>query len=339
MSTARDLQFAAVTPPAHVEVLGPLDEAEVLAVTALVEAATEADGVRPLSEHVMLHLRYGGDRPVRNVLLYAGEDLAAYGHLDVTDEVEGASAELVVHPEHRRRGFGRRLVEAVAAETRDGRLRLWAHGGHPGAAALADVLGFRESRALWQMRRSLYAPLPTPTWPAGVSVRTFRPGEDDEPWVRVNAAAFADHPEQGRWSVADLHRRMHEPWFDPEGFFLALRDGGGEGGRLVGFHWTKVHGGDGAHDLDGPHAHEGHGHDPIGEVYVVGVDPAERGSGLGKALTLQGLRHLRGLGLPAAMLYVDADNEAAIRLYSALGFTRWETDVMFSRDSRHRPGR
>jgi mycothiol synthase len=329
-------------PAAQVEVLGPLDAAEVRAVSDLVEAATEADGVRPLSEHVMLHLRYGGDRPVRNVLVYVEGSLAAYGHLDVTDEVEGASAEVVVHPAHRRAGLGHLLVQTTLDETSDGRLRLWAHGGHPGAAALAAAMGFTLSRSLWQMRRSLHAPLPAAALPEGVSVRTFRPGHDDEDWVRVNAAAFRDHPEQGRWTVDDLHRRVAEPWFDAEGFFLAHR-----GGRLVGFHWTKVHGGDshdhdGSHDADttggdhadvaGPHAHEGHGHDPIGEVYVVGVDPAEAGTGLGKALTVLGLRHLRHRGLPSAMLFVDADNEPAIGLYTKLGFIRWETDVMYSRD-------
>ena len=321
------------SPAVQVEVTGPLDAAEVRSVAALVEAATEADGVRPLSEHVMLHLRYGGDEQVRNVLVFVSDpagspdsSLAAYGHLDVTDEVAGASAEIVVHPAYRRHGLGRRLLRATLAETPDGRLRLWAHGGHPAAAALANAEGFRLSRSLWQMRRSLYAALPSPDLPDGVEVRTFEPGRDDEEWVRVNAAAFRGHPEQGTWTVDDLHRRIREPWFDPAGFFLAEREG-----RLVGFHWTKVHGGDGPHHPDAPHAHEGHGHDPIGEVYVVGVDPGERGTGLGRALTLTGLRHLRHLGLPDAMLYVDADNTSAIGLYKSLGFTRWETDVMFSR--------
>ena len=314
-------------PPVQVEVLGPLDAGEVRAVSDLVEAATEADGVRPLSEHVMLHLRYGGDRPVRNVLVWSGDDLAAYGHLDVTDQVEGASAEIVVHPAHRRQGLGHLLVQATLDETPDGRLRLWAHGGHPGAAALAGSMGFELSRSLWQMRRSLHAPLPAAVLPEGVALRTFEGGRDDEAWVRLNAAAFRDHPEQGHWTVADLHRRMQEPWFDPAGFFLALR-----GDDLVGFHWTKVHGGDEDDDHPtGPHAHEGHGHDPIGEVYVVGVAPEEAGTGLGKALTVTGLRHLRHRGLPSAMLYVDSDNAAAIGLYTKLGFTRWETDLMFSR--------
>jgi mycothiol synthase len=326
----------------NVEVVGQLDADEVRAVSGLVETATEADGVRPLSEHVMLHLRYGGDERVRNVLTWAGADLAGYAHLDVTDEVEGASAELVVAPAHRGRGVGLRLVEATLAETPDGRLRLWSHGGHPGAAALAVAMGFVESRALWQMRRSLYAPLPAAELPAGVTVRTFVRGQDDDDWVALHAAAFAGHPEQGSWTADDLHRRMAEPWFDPDGFFLAERSRVDGARPLVGFHWTKVHGGSGeAHDrLDQPHAHDGqpgttHGHDPIGEVYVVGVDPAERGHGLGRAMTLVGLRHLRHHGLPDAMLYVDADNGPAIALYTALGFTHWETDVMFRRDGRH----
>ena len=179
-------------------------------------------------------------------------------------------------------------------------------------------MGFSQSRALWQMRRSLFAALPAPVFRDDVTVRTFRPGEDDEAWLRLNAEAFRDHPEQGAWTANDLSQRMAEAWFDPEGFFLAERDG-----RLVGFHWTKVHGGQTA---DGAMATPS-----IGEVYVVGVAPGEQGTGLGKALTIVGLRHLRQLGLPDAMLYVDGDNEAAIRLYTGLGFTRWETDVMFSK--------
>jgi mycothiol synthase len=316
----------------RIEVVGQLSEDEVHAVAALVEAATEVDGVRPLSEHVMLHLRYGGDAPVRNVLVYEGDKLAAYGHLDVTDEVAGASAEVVVDPAARRHGLGHLLVATTLAETPDGRLRLWSHGEHPGAAALAASMGFTRSRSLWQMRRSLFAALPVPQLPDGVTVRTFVPGQDDEAWVRLNALTFRGHPEQGGWVADDLHRRMHEPWFDAAGFFLAARQDADGAERLVGFHWTKVHGGPEHHGVSGPHSHDGHGHDLIGEVYVVGVDPGERGTGLGRALTLIGLRHLRHLGLPDAMLYVDADNAAAIALYTRLGFTRWETDVMFARN-------
>jgi mycothiol synthase len=315
-----------VSSPTPISVRGRLDPAEIAAVTALVDAATLADGVRPLSEHVMLHLRYGGDEPARNLLLHSADHaLVAYAHLDVTDRVEGASAELVVHPGHRRAGHGRALAERLLQESPDGRLRLWSHGAHPAAAQLAHTMGFQRTRALWQMRRSLYAPLPAATVPAGVRIRTFVPGQDDDAWVKLNAGAFADHPEQGQWTVADLHRRLAEPWFDPDGFFLAER-GVVPGTRLVGFHWTKVHGGAAGH---GGQLVE-HGHEPIGEVYVVGVDPAEQGSGLGTALTAVGLHHLRSRGLPEAMLYVDESNVPAIRVYQRLGFTHWGTDLMFS---------
>ena len=323
----RVIDMPETSRPVVVRTTGRLGADDVLAVRRIVEAATDVDGVRPLSEHVMLHLRYGGDEPGRNVLLLEGDELTAYAHLDVTDTVEGPSAELVVAPEHRGHRLGRRLVEALVAQSPDGRLRLWAHGETSAAVELALGMGFVQMRTLWQMRRSLYAALPPVEAPPGVVVRTFRPGEDDEAWVALNARAFAAHPEQGTWTLTDLHRRMCEPWFDPAGFFVAERSEPDGVARMVGFHWTKVHGGEQAGD--------GHGHEPIGEVYVVGVDPSEQGSGLGRVLTLVGLHHLRSLELAEAMLYVDADNTAAIRLYTGLGFTHWDTDRMFRRPLPH----
>jgi mycothiol synthase len=314
---------------ASVEVVRSLDEDEVDAVSRLVERTAEADGHRPLSEHVMLHLRYGGDVDVRHVLLWHDDGLVGYAHLDVTDAVEGASAEIAVDPAHRGQGIGRRIVEQLQHESPDGRLRLWAHGELVPAARLARRLGFTRGRVLWQMRRSLFAAMPAPAVPDGIAIRTFEPSRDAMQWLRVNAAAFADHPDQASWTSTDLANRMREPWFDPHGFFIAERTADG---AMVGFHWTKVHGGRIAHDHDGLglHAHEGHGHDPIGEIYVIGVLPDQAGRGLGRALALVGLAHLRALGLPEAMLYVEADNAPAIALYESLGFTHWDTDVMYT---------
>ncbi len=328
--------------PVQWEVMRRLDDADVTEVGMLVEQVTEADGIRPLSEHVMLHLRYGGDVDVRHILARQGGALVGYAHLDVTDQVAGPSAELAVAPRARRHGVGHELVEHLLAETPDRRLRLWAHGEQSGAGPLAASLGFTRSRTLWQMRRSLYSALPDPVWPPGVRLRSFLPGLDDEEWVSLNARAFVELPDQGGWTLDDLRVRMREPWFDPEGFLVAVEDGDA-GERMVGFHWTKVHGADAhhhghvhrhAHDDDVAHEHSHddahHGHEPIGEVYVVGVDPGARGRGLGRALTLAGLQHLRARGLPDAMLYVDASNTAAIALYTSLGFTRWDIDVEFS---------
>jgi len=324
------------------ELRGRLTAAEVQAVHTLIEQATAEDGTAPLSEHVLLHLPSGGDAEVRNLLVSEGESLLAYGHLDVTDAIEGSSAELVVAPSARGRGLGKVLVEALLSHSPDGRLRLWAHGDLPAARRLAESLGFRRSRVLFQMRRHLSGPeappLPEVSLPPGVALRTFSVGTDEQAWTRINNRAFADHPDQGGWGVEQVRLREGEPWFDPAGFFLAERDG-----RLVGFHWTKVHGGHVAHEHfeddvaaheHPPHrhpAHEHHDHPPIGEVYIVGVDPDEQGQGLGPALTVAGLHSLRERGLSDVLLYVDESNAAAVRVYERLGFTRHAVDVMYSR--------
>ncbi|HEY9473459.1 MAG TPA: mycothiol synthase, partial [Mycobacteriales bacterium] len=207
----------------------------------------------------------------------------------------------------------------------------WAHGRHPGAAALARRRGYVEERVLWKMRRSLLTPMPEPTLPADIRIRPFRVGQDEQVWTEVNNRAFATHPDQGRWSVQDVRVREAEPWFDPQGFLLAERT---DDGAVVGFHWTKVHGGaaaDGSRPSDDSASSAGSAGEPIGEVYVVGVDPAAQRRGLGQALTLAGLHHLRSVGLLNVMLYVDESNTAAIGVYTRLGFTRWDTDVQYRR--------
>ncbi len=302
--------------PVAVTAAATLPPSQVAVVRRLLDAATEADGVRPVSEHAMLDLQHGDEHDTARHLVAQLLDgtLVGYAHLDLADQREGPVAELVVHPAHRRRGYAKALVAAIGEQVDDPRLRLWAHGEREGATAFARSAGYVRQRALWQMRRSLQAPLDEPRISDEIKVETFRPGIDDEAWVVVNARAFAEHPEQGRLTLRDLHERMAEPWFDPAGFFLAWR-----GDDLLGFHWTKVHGG-GAHE-----------HEPVGEIYVLGVDPDAQGLGLGKALALVGLHHLRGLGLSQAMLYVDESNAAAVRTYTDLGFVRWETDAVYAR--------
>ena len=287
---------------------GPLAQAESARVLQLAGAAAGHDAVGPLSEPVLLELRYGGDPQARNLLLTAGPALAGYAHLGPADPDEGPAAELVIHPDHRSRGLGLALARALLAEAAPHPVRVWAHGDLPAARALAARAGFSRIRSLWTMHRPLADLPPVPALPPGVTIRTFSAGADEAAWLDLNRKAFAYHPEQGAWTAEDLALREREPWFDPDGFFLAERDG-----KLAGFHWTKIHGSP----------------PEIGEVYVVGVDPAGQGGGLGRVLTMTGLHHLRSWGLAEVMLYVDEDNAPAIRLYESLGFSHQGTDVMF----------
>ncbi|MBG6069265.1 mycothiol synthase [Micromonospora ureilytica] len=289
-----------------------LAAAEIADVLALASAAGDTDGADPLDEHVLLRLR-DADAPAVHLIARADDGtLTGYAHLDTTDPIGGIGVELVVHPAYRRRGTGRALARGVLASA-TGPLRAWAHGDHPSAAALAVDLGFTRARVLWQLRRPLAAPLGEPRLPDGVVLRAFRPGADDSAWLTLNARAFAEHPEQGRWTSDDLRVRLAEPWFDPAGFLLAEETATG---RLLGFHWTKVH--------------ERPGSARIGEVYVLGVEPTAHGGGLGRALTTAGLTHLRDKrGLDRVMLYVDDSNTGAVALYERLGFARWSAHINY----------
>ncbi|MFD7922404.1 mycothiol synthase [Streptomyces sp. NPDC059740] len=296
-ATGRDIQlYDALTAEQAEEVLDLIDE------------AARHDGQSAVSEQGRLRLRGGHREGVAHLLVHdADGHLVGYAQLDGADPVEAPAAEMLVRPGHRGRGHGRALGRELLNRS-SRRLRVWAHGGHAPARRLAQSLGLSLFRELRQMRRPLEdLNLAEPDLPEGVTVRTFRPGEDDKAWLETNAAAFAHHPEQGALTQQDLDDRKAEPWFDPAGFFLAER-----GGELVGFHWTKEH------------ADEG-----LGEVYVVGVRPEAQGGGLGRALTAIGLRHLAARHLPTAMLYVDADNVPAVTVYERLGFTVHETDLMY----------
>lgn len=290
-------------------------EAEAADIDAIAATAGVIDGVSPLDDQVRTELVFGAGDDSHHILgrLTGHARVVGYGH--VTGGDGGLSGHLVVHPDHRLHGIGSafvgHLLGALGANEQAG-LRLWAHGDTVGAQALAAARGFHRVRELRQLHRALSVAAPAPSYPETVTVRTFEPDRDDEAWVALNAAAFADHPEQGRLGLADLRHRTAQPWFDARGFFLAERDG-----ALVGSHWTKVH----------PAAETGAA--PVGEVYAVGVHPGAQGLGLGKALTLTGLQHLREEGLAEVMLYVDGDNAAGLGLYERLGFTTSRVDVMY----------
>jgi mycothiol synthase len=284
-------------------------------VREIVSAATEFDGTAPVGEQVLREL--GHDRTAHLVVTEPpGAHIVGYLNLSSPRDGEEAMAEVVVHPQARRRGFGAAMGRATLAKTA-GSNRFWAHGTLEPARATASALGLVPVRELVQMRRSL-RDVPEPAVPDGVRVRTYAGTSDDAELLRVNNAAFAYHPEQGGWSDAQLAERRAESWFDPAGLFLAFGDSpGDQPDRLLGFHWTKVHS-----ERPG-----------LGEVYVVGVDPQAQGRGLGKLLTSVGVSYLaeRLPGPEAAvMLYVESDNVAAVRTYERLGFAIYNIDTAYA---------
>jgi mycothiol synthase len=279
-------------------------------VRALAAAADQADHVDTLNEQARLHLKNHGLDGAR--LWLAREDGEAAGFA----LLRGDQLDLVVRPDLRRRRIGTALATAAL----DGRagVEAWSHADHPAAAALAERFGVPRTRELLVMSRPTEQPLPATTIPPGVRVRTFRP-DDEAALLRINATAFAHHPEQGGMSAADFHARTREPWFDPEGLFLAVD----ADDTVLGFHWTKVH-----RDEDPAY----------GEVYVVAVDPRRAGGGIGKALTSAGLAHLADIGVGEVILYVEGDNPAAIAVYRGQGFTVSRTEAQYRGTPRHRAG-
>ncbi|WP_028660423.1 mycothiol synthase [Nocardioides insulae] len=266
-------------------------------IAEIARAAEHYDGAAPLDEATVLALRH---RP---------DSARVWGDPDGVAVLLGDELSLVTRPSARGHGLGGRLLEEALTEI-SGPIRAWSHGDHPAAAALAARYRFRRTRELWVMRRPVTEDLEAPSAPEGVSLHGYTSSWESE-LLRVNAAAFADHPEQGALDGPGLAERMGEPWWDAAGLILATEED-----RLLGFHWTKRHS------------------SRLGEVYVVGVDPSSQGRGLGRILTSAGLAHLADLGVAEIHLYVESDNTPAIRLYTGLDFTHApaDTHVQYARD-------
>jgi mycothiol synthase len=299
--------------------LQPVTPADLVTVTRLHDDVEAVDGHPSLGEAVWRDLD-GPLEPVSAGILATDDGRSvgfAYTYRSDSFSPPHWAAGMVVHPEVRGStgvevALLERAVEHVAAAG-GGLVVLWVFEPDQRDDEAAARAGFRHQRDLLQER----VPLPLgeePAWPPGVEVRSFVPGQDDRAWLTVNNRAFADHPEQGGWVEATLERRMAEPWFDPKGFLLAFDADG-----LAGFCWTKVHP---ATDAD----------PELGEIFVIGVDPSRQGSGLGRALVVAGLSHLADRGIHTGMLFVDGDNEAALRLYESLGFTIHRRDRAYERE-------
>jgi len=272
----------------HLETLQKEKRQQVL---DLIQRSAIFDNSPPIAEHILLHLRHGGDKLDSHLVVEEKSKVIGYAHLDQTDLVAGPSVELVVDPDHRSFGIGKQLL-SEAVEVCGQNLRLWVHGENEAAAALANSFNFEKIRTVLQMQKQLID-------------------------IEKNKV-FKDHPEQSDWQLSDLNHRLGEEWFDEKGFFIASLNN-----QMIGSTWTKIHGAL-THDHGGSHDHPA-----IGEIYITAVDPAYSGSGLGRALTITALNYLKYQGLKDAMLYVDFDNARALRLYKSLGFTESGKDILY----------
>lgn len=287
---------------------------DIASVSRLLEVAEEADAHRPLGEHQWLDLVQGGRRGFAGFVAWQEGHGHPVGYAQLTQGPGTWSLEYAVDPHHReRQGLAiatdllRSAIEVVGREG-GGHVHLWVPKPDDMHERAAAAVGLHRGRELFQMRR----PLPMEERTSLEPLRTFVPGRDEEAWLEVNNRAFAWHPEQGGWDMATLKERQSEDWFDPEGFLLHERDG-----RLAGFCWTKVHAG-----------HQ----PPLGEIYVIAVDPDFHGLGLGRSLVLAGLQHLDSRGITVGMLYVDAENVPAVTLYRRLGFSVDHVDRAYTGD-------
>ncbi|MCQ9368919.1 mycothiol synthase [Brevibacterium sp. 91QC2O2] len=278
-------------------------------VGSLLSTAAAADGIAPISDGLL-----SAAAAPESVTLGLRDDAGSLiGWAVAAPQGERGAAELVIAPAARGAGAGTRLVAALlehlaAVPDAVDSTWFWSHGDHPGARRLAATRGYRRERELLQLHTGDLAELeiPAPQIPTGVEIRTFRPG-DEADWRAVNNRAFDWHPEQGRQSAESYAARVAEPDFDPADVFFAVASAGERAGRIIGFHETKLH-------TDSPLAER------VGEVYVIGVDPDAGAHGVGRALTLAGMAHLRDRGADLIELYVESDNDRALRLYESLGF-------------------
>lgn len=168
-----------------------------------------------------------------------------------------------------------------------------------------ELVASRPTRAVYQMRISLPAPRQ-----AEITSRALRPRGDLERLAYINEAVFAWHPDQAYYGRAGLEARVSEPGFDPE--LVRVHE---VGGCVTGYCW-------GVPPRVGT---------PLGTIDVVAVDPRFAGQGIGRGLILATLERLAAAAATTAVLYVDAGNTGAARLYLDMGWTLWRVQYDHTR--------
>jgi mycothiol synthase len=182
-----------------------------------------------------------------------------------------------------------------------GLLKAWTPEKSPASRELLESRGYAFHHYSLRMLIDLAEEPPEPEWPDGITVRTFRPGEEQAVY-EAHQETFSDQ--------RDFSRERYEDWshwwlgegFDPELWFLAVAGDEIRGISLCRAEW----GGD----------------EDLGWVSILGVRRPWRQRGVGLALLVHSFRELRARGKKRAGLGVDAENPTgAVQLYERAGMT------------------
>lgn len=288
---------------AHLDVRTLNPDRHLSSIISLAQEVETVEHHRALADHRWIDLTNHHAESLESLVVVDLDTEVVAGILTRNATNKGIEFELAIRPSYPYALVVQELLDRALSDSTiptTQRVSLWIPNPNQERDRLYRSLGFHADREVLQMRRTL--PFEGRLRPEALKFRTFQPGVDEAAWLSVNNRAFEWHPDQGDWDLATLREREGEPWFDPNGFFVV-----DDGTRMQGFCWTKIH-----HDCQ----------PPVGEIYVIAVDPEDAGKGIGKALLFEGMHYLGEVRkLSSIMLYVERSNEGAQALYQSYGFS------------------
>jgi len=241
------------------------------------------------------------------------------GYLDVMPELNIGRAVLscLVHPEHRRKGFAKRLVECAIDRARELEVKI-AHVNIPQDRAMAKRLfskmGFRFVRRFLELTLDLSEAQVPKTNQIVSPCRHLRRGEEGK-LTEIQNRSFANTWGYSPNTIEDIIYLTSLPNRSLEDIVLAW-----DADRPIGYCWTKID----------------HGEDKAvgggkGRIYMLGVDPDYRGKEEGKQVLAAGLSHLKSKGIRIVELTVDSENKVACALYRSTGFEVWTSSLWYEK--------
>ena len=297
-------------PPTLDVRLRSLEAADIPDVVALINAADAVDGADEGAGEAEFRAWVAQPTDAGNhfVALAPSGEIIGYGDVHHQAGDEGAWGWIVTDPAWRGRGVGSQIAACVREQAQ--RLGvLWIDYGVDirltQATAWMQHLGFEPVRTYTRWRRDAAGPLPPLAAPPGFAIRPFAPGQDDPAALDIFNISFADHRNANVVAAEAIAEGAARLDSDPEGIFVAERAEGG----IAGVCWCHINRAENTRRR----AH-------IGWINDLGVAPAFRRQGLGRALLTTGIGWLRAQGMDAIALWMDRANREARALYEDTGF-------------------